>query len=277
MKQLPFIRAFALAALCAGMLSPAPAQAPQPTGQITGIAHIAYRVTNLDREVAFFGKLGFQQAFVIAANGKTTEAVIKVNDHQFFEIYPQTDLSQPLGWMHVSYEVGDLNAFVPVLTAHGVKPSPVAKTAAGNLFFTLKDPDGRITEFTQFMPGSRHTADRGQHLGANRVSTELLGLELPVTDLKASSAFYNALGFDVDSNGSTLRLSLQSNNDLRIELPQYRPGLKLQALLPVADAHAAASQLQAAGVNATLQKKLVFVQDPEGNSLVLLETSGPAQ
>ena len=274
MKRFPLIRLLALAALSAMVLRPVQAQAPQPTGQIVGIAHIAYRVANLDREVAFLGKLGFQQSFVIAANGKTTEAVIKVNDHQFFEIYPQTDPSQPLGWMHVSYEVGDLSAFVPVLTVHGLKPSPIAKTAAGNLFFTLKDPDGRITEFTQFMPGSRHTLDRGQHLGGTRVSTGLLGLELPVTDLKASRAFYTALGFDVDDSGSGLRLSLENNSNLRIELPQYRPGLRIQALLPVSDASSAADRIRAAGINANLQKKLVFVQDPEGNSLVLLETAG---
>jgi catechol 2,3-dioxygenase-like lactoylglutathione lyase family enzyme len=274
MKPLPLFRAFALATLSACALVSVSAQSPHPTGQIVGVAHIAYRVTNLDREVAFLGKLGFQQSFVIAANGQTTEAVIKINDNQFFEIYPQTSPSQPLGWMHVSYEVGDLSAFVPALTAQGLKPSPITKTAAGNLFFTLKDPDGRITEFTQFMPGSRHTLDRGQHLGATRVSTELLGLELPVTDLKVSRAFYTSLGFNVDDTGSGLRLSLQSNNDLRIELPQYRPGLKVQALLPVSDANSAADRIRAAGINANLQKKLVFVQDPDGNSLVLLETSG---
>jgi hypothetical protein len=78
----------------------------------------------------------------------------------------------------------------------------------------------------------------------------------------------------VDDTGSGLRLSLQSNNDLRIELPQYRPGLKVQALLPVSDANSAADRIRAAGINANLQKKLVFVQDPDGNSLVLLETSG---
>ena len=276
MIKAPLISTCALASLFVSALGSV-AQAPQATGQIAGITHIAYRVTDLDREVAFFGKLGFQKAFTIAANGKTTEVVVKVNDRQFFEIYPQTDPSQPLGWMHVSYEVGDLSAFVPVIAAHGLKPSPIAKTAAGNLFFTLKDPDGRITEFTQFMPGSRHTADRGQHLGPNRVSTGILGLELPVTDLKASNAFYNHLGFDVEDTGNGLRLSLDTNSDLRIELPQYRPGLKVQVLLPVEDAHAAANQLQAAGVNANLHGKLVFVQDPEGNSLVLLETSGSAK
>jgi catechol 2,3-dioxygenase-like lactoylglutathione lyase family enzyme len=269
--KIQWVSTLALAVFCAGTLGSG-AQAPQPTGQINGIAHIAYRVSNLDREVAFLHKLGFEQSFAFNANGKVTEVFVKINDRQFFELYPQTNPSQPLGWMHVCYEVGDLSAFVPVLNAHGLQPSPVKKAGAGNLISSFNDPDGRVTEFTQYMPGSRHTLDRGQHLGANRVSTELLGFELPVTDVKAARRFYTAMGFDVEDTGNGLRLSLAGNSDLRIELPQYRAGLKVQALFPVADAQKAASQLQAAGVTANLQKKFVFVQDPDGNSLVLLET-----
>jgi catechol 2,3-dioxygenase-like lactoylglutathione lyase family enzyme len=272
MKKVRQICALTLAVLCVNAFRSG-AQAPQPTGQITGIAHVAYRVSNLQNELAFLQKLGYEESFAFTANGKTTEVFVKINDHQFFEIYPQTDPSQQLGWMHVCYEVGDLEAFIPVLSARGLKPAPVKKAGAGNLISSLNDPDGRVTEFTQYMPGSRHVLDQGQHLGPNRVSTELLGFELPVTDLKASRNFYAALGFDVDNTGNGLRLGLAGNNDLRMELPQYRPGLKVQSLFPIADAHKAAAQLQAAGVNANLQKKLVFVQDPDGNSLVLLETS----
>ncbi len=275
MKRIRWISILAFVVLNASVLCSS-AQAPQPTGQIMGIAHVAYRVKNLEQELAFLAKLGYEESFASTANGKTTEVFVKINDRQFLEIYPQTDPSQQLGWMHVCYEVGDLDAFVPVLNARGEKPTPVKKAGAGNLLSVVIDPDGRVTEFTQYMPGSRHTLDKGQHLGPNRISTELLGFELPVTDLKAARRFYTDLGFDVDDTGSGLRLSLSGNDDLRIELPQYRPGLKVQSLFPVADARKAAEQLQAAGLSANLQKKLVFVQDPDGNSFVLLET-GTAQ
>jgi len=262
----PALAILSLAALrCSG-------QTPGPVGQIVGIAHVAYRVSNLDRELDFFKKLGYEESFAFTANGKTSEVFVKINDRQFFEVYPQTSPSQQLGWMHVCYEVGDLEAFIPVLTARGLTPDTVRKAGAGNLISSIKDPDGRVTEFTQYMPGSKHTLDRGLHLGPNRVSTELLGFELPVVDLKAARSFYTALGFNVDSTASGLRLSLVGDDDLRIELPQYRPGLKVQTLLPVANARQAASQLKAAGVNANLRGKLVFVQDPDGNSFVLLET-----
>ena len=94
------------------------------TAQITGIAHVAYRVSDLDKELAFLQKLGYQQSFAFTANGKTTEVFVKVNDRQFIEVYPQTNPSQPLGWMHVCYESDDINALVATLTARGLNPRP---------------------------------------------------------------------------------------------------------------------------------------------------------
>jgi len=173
-----------LAILCAASLQ-------GQTGQITGIGHIAYRATDLDKEVAFFQKLGFEQAFAnTSPEGKVTESFIKVNDHQFIEVYPPEAASEQMGWMHVCYESGDLNALFATLDAHGLKPSPVRKAGAGNLLTVLKDPEGRTTEFTQYMPGSRHTLDQGKHLGEHRVSDLLAGFELPVPDIETARKFY---------------------------------------------------------------------------------------
>ena len=89
---------------------------PAQTNQITGIAHIAYRASDLDKEVAFFQKLGFEQAFAnTSPDGKVTQSFIKVNDRQFIEVYPQSKPGEELGWMHVCYESGDLNALYKTL------------------------------------------------------------------------------------------------------------------------------------------------------------------
>src|SRR5258708_3861259 len=157
-----------------------------PTGQIIGIAQIAYRVSDLDKEVAFLQKLGFEESFGITnAAGKTTEVFIKVNDRQFIEVYPQANPSEPLGWMHVCYESGDINGLAAALTAHGLKPTEVRKAGAGNLLTTMNDPEDRVTEFTQYMPGSRHTLAKGQHLSEHRVSAQMLGLSPPEPHLDA--------------------------------------------------------------------------------------------
>ena len=92
--------------------------------------------------------------------------------------------------MHVCYESDDINALAAALTAHGLKPAEVRKAGAGNLISSLKDPEGRVTEFTQYMPGSRHTLDKGLHLGEHRISDQMLGFSLPVPDLEAARKFY---------------------------------------------------------------------------------------
>jgi catechol 2,3-dioxygenase-like lactoylglutathione lyase family enzyme len=261
-----WIRTLALACICA------PALVAQ-SGQITGIAHVAYRVSNLDRELAFLQRLGYQQSFAFTANGKTTEVFVKINDRQFFEVYPRTDPSQPLGWMHVCYESDDLHALNAALLARGLKPTPVTKAGAGNLIFSLKDPEGRTTEFTQYMPGSRHTLDKGQHLGQDRISGELLGFVLPVADLEAQKQFYKNLGFNLDDSTGSFRVTDPADPDLHIEIHAARTGEAPQTLFPVPDARKAAADLRARGVDAKLQKKIVLVHDPDGNTLVLLESA----
>ena len=142
--KIKFVATLALAILCVSSL-----KSSGQSGQITGIAHIAYRASDLNKEIAFLQKLGYQESFGFTGPaGKTTEVFVKVNDHQFIEVYPRTDPSQPLGWMHVCYESGDLNALYSALTARGLKPAEVRKAGAGNLISSLNDPEGCISAST---------------------------------------------------------------------------------------------------------------------------------
>ena len=268
-------RWFAIPALACALSALAIAQPPAPDSGITGIAHIAFRVSDLDREIAFLGKLGYEEAFTTTNGGQATEVFIKINDRQFIELYPQTDASQPLGWMHVCYEAGDINALVTYYISIGLKAAPVRKAGAGNLISAMSDPEGRTTEFTQYMPGSRHTLDRGQHLGANRVSTELLGFDLPVKEGAAEKQFYIQLGFEAEDADGNVRLTTPGAPDVRLELRPMQPGAQPEFLFPVPDARKAADALKDAGVKPERNGKLVFVRDPDGNALVFLET-GPA-
>ncbi|MGA2909805.1 MAG: VOC family protein [Terracidiphilus sp.] len=247
------------------------AQPPPPNQGIVGIAHIAFRVSDLDREIAFLGKLGYEEAFTLTY-GKTPEVFIKINDHEFIELYPRTDPSQPLGWMHVCYEAGDLNALQHYYAAEGLNPAPVRKAAAGNLISSINDPDNRVTEFTQYMPGSRHTLDIGQHLGAGRISTELMGIDLPVREGAAMKEFYTDLGFEAEDTNGNVRLTTPGAPDLHMELRALTPGSQPEFLFPVPDAKHAFQALEYAGVNAQRDGGLVFAKDPDGNVFVFLET-----
>ena len=247
-------------------------QLPAQTSQITGIAHIAYRATDLDKEVAFFQKLGFEQAFAnISPEGKVTESFIKVNDHQFIEVYPPGAASEQMGWMHVCYESGDLNALFATLTAHGLSPSPVRKAGAGNLLTVIKDPDGRVTEFTQYLPGSRHTLDQGKHLGEHRVSDLMTGFELPVPDVETARKFYvTGMGFEARDGRNGLRITAPGVPDMRIQIRASAADSKPATIFHVADVAAATKQLQAAGLNVTQERNRVTITDPDGNVFVFV-------
>ncbi len=264
-----------ISALICAVSATSIAQPPPPDAGIIGIAHVALRVSDLDREIAFLGKLGYEEAFAMTNGGKTTEVFIKVNDRQFIELYPRTNPGQPLGLMNVCYEAGDLNALQKYYGSEGLKPSPVRKAAAGNIISSMKDPEGRVIEFIQYMPGSRHMLDRGMHLGLRRVSTGLLGFELPVNGLAAERQFYVQLEFEAGDADGNVRLTTPGAPDVLIELEKAHPGSQPQFLFPVPDARKAAAELNEAGVKAERNNKLVFVYDPDGNAFVFLETGEP--
>jgi catechol 2,3-dioxygenase-like lactoylglutathione lyase family enzyme len=240
-----------------------------------GVAHVALRVSDLDREVNFLGKMGFEQAFANTDNGRTTQAFVKVNDRQFIEVYPQSAAGEapgPLGLMHVCYEAADLKALNDGYAAGGMKPTSWRKAGAGNLLFNLQDPDGRVTEFTQYMPGSRQINDVGQHLGGSRVSDELLGFEMPVKDMKVAQKFYESMGFTAQKDGTNLLLGVAANPDVQIVLSPAHAGDRPQLLLAVNELRKAEDSLRHAGLSPVRNKNLIFVRDPDGNEFLLLES-----
>lgn len=246
------------------------------TNQITGIAHIAYRASDLDKEVSFFKKLGFEQAFAnTTPDGKVTQSFIKVNDQQFIEIYPQSKPGDELGWMHVCYESGDLNALYKTLDAHGLKPSEVRKAGAGNLLSVIRDPEGRVTEFTQYMPGSRHTLDAGKHLGEHRVSDLMSGFELPVPDLETARKFYvSGMGFVAHEAGTGLLITTPEAPKIGVEIEAAGANSKPATIFRVKKLVAAQKQLEAAGLRVAKEHNRINVADPDGNIFVFTASRG---
>ena len=265
------LRSMGILALSCALPIISAAQPPKPDAGVIGIAHVAFRVSDLDREIAFLGKLGYEESFAITNNGKIAEVFLKVNDRQFIELYPQTNPPQPLGWMHVCYEVGDLNSLYTFYDSVGLKLQSVRKAGAGNLISAVNDPEGRITEFTQYMPGSKHMLDQGQHIGANRVSTKLIGFDLPVKEGAADKEFYADLGFEANDENGNVRLSAPAAPDIHIELRAWHKDAQPQFLFPISDARRAEEQLRSAGLNPVRDDKIVFVHDPDENIFVFLE------
>jgi catechol 2,3-dioxygenase-like lactoylglutathione lyase family enzyme len=133
---------------------------------LVGVAHVAFRVDDLQKAREFYQKLGFEQAFEFSDAGKTSVAFIKINDRQFIELYPRTDPSQPGGLMHICFEANHIQAVHDAYVKQGLQPTEVKKARAGNLLFVMHDPEGQLLEYTQYLPGSLHSESRGKHLGS---------------------------------------------------------------------------------------------------------------
>jgi len=252
---------------CAGLFCAAIGWA-QPANQL-GIAHVAFRVADLEAARGFYQRLGFEQFFEIKQGDRTTEAFLKINDRQFLELYPRSDPSQSLGLMHVCYESDDLEALHAAYVQRGLTVSDVRKAGAGNLLMTMKDPEGQTIEFTQYMPGSRHFEDRGKHIGANRVSQMLIGATTTARDVAAVRAFYiDKLGFR-ELAGSALRVPGDSRQELDIAASDST--MKAGMQFGVIDLKLTAGLLTGLGLQVRSGPTAVTVSDPDGNVISFLK------
>lgn len=135
------------------VLATVPRLLPQ-SADLNGIAHVALRVADLEKSRQFYESLGFEKAFEFSDNGKVTELFVQINDRQFIELYPRAQESQSMGLIHICYEVHDIESLRNAYIKLGLNPPEAKKFRAGNLLFVLRDPEGQIVEFTQYLPGS---------------------------------------------------------------------------------------------------------------------------
>ena len=257
-----------VAIVWAACLGHARAQSPA----LAGIAHAALRVGDLDRSRAFYERLGFEVAFSMSKDGKPTEVFFKINDRQFLELYPVGQPSQTIGFMHVCFESDDLQSVYNDYVGRGLTPTPLKRAGAGNLLFTLQGPERQNIEYTQYMPGSMHWNDRGQHLGPDRIAASIAGLSVAMQDPKTARQFYlDKLGFrdvsrQLPASGNTLDLPGASGE--RIALTPSGP---FRLFLSVAHTAQAARQLKSLHIPFHKQRSTLTIMDPDGNELVFVE------
>jgi catechol 2,3-dioxygenase-like lactoylglutathione lyase family enzyme len=256
--------------------APAEASAPVPTQtpELAGIAHAAIRVADLDKSRDFYEKLGFAEAFSMSRDGKPTQSFIKVNDRQFIELYPQMKPTDTVGFMHVCFESGDIEALNRTYLARGLSPTAVRKAGAGNLLFTMAGPEQQNIEYTQYMPGSKHTNDKGLHLGAHRISEQIVAMGIEMQDPAAARTFYTeklAFAPTTTLEPSGIWLALPGPSGLRIEIIQHGPGSVFQFFFGVPDLRRAAQQLKALHTPVKKYKSMLSIQDPDGNRIIFVK------
>jgi catechol 2,3-dioxygenase-like lactoylglutathione lyase family enzyme len=233
----------------------------QSTG-LAGIAHVAFRVNDLDKSEAFYHTLGFERAFQFTDNGKTSVVFLKVNDRQFIELYPRTAESQAGALMHICFESSDIEALQNVYLKRGLKPTDVKRARAGNLLFVMHDPEGQLLEYTQYQPESLHSLDRGKHLGPTRISQHLFEATIPASDPAAQRVFYTGeLAFHESApNSNELLIAGASGDEVELQPPAAKPRITFL----VANVAQAERDLQKRGLKVEKGQDSVYVTDPDG-------------
>jgi catechol 2,3-dioxygenase-like lactoylglutathione lyase family enzyme len=242
--------------------------APQLRAQtppLVGIAHVAFRVADLGKSQDFYRALGFQQAFEFTDAGKTSVVFIKINDHQFIELYPRTEESESLGLAHVCFETTVLEPVRSEYLKQGLKPSEIEKGRAGNMLFDLLDFEGQLLEYIQYLPGSLHSLDRGKHLGSHRISQHLLEVGIPVRNIVAERTFYTTkLAFEHSGPGEA-KLRLPGNSGNEIELESASTARSPQITFAVENTKRTAKDLRHRGFKLYINgDNSVLVSDPGG-------------
>jgi len=252
------------------VILPAPALAQSPA--LVGIAHVAFRVNDIEKSRDFYRALGFEQAFEFADAGKTSVSYFKVNDHQFIELYQRKDPSQPIGFMHICFETSDLETLAKEYVTRALDASTPRKGRAGNLLSGLHDPDGQLIEYTQYLPGSLHSEDNGKHLGEHRISRHLLRVVFHAKDLAAVEAFYiDKLAFERVSDGATIGLRLPGDSGEEVELgPNNNANSGIVFEIP--DIQQVLEALRDRGLKVRVEDKTVSITDPDGTTVTFAST-----
>jgi len=242
--------------------------------ETVGIAHAAIRVADLARSRDFYQKLGFEEAFSMSKDGVPTQSFLKINDRQFIELYPRNYIDDPLGFMHVCFESEEIEALNHFYTNRGLSPKPVRKAGAGNLLFTMEGPEQQNIEYTQYMPGSKHTLDQGQHLGANRLSENLVAVGIEMKNPAAAVAFYREkLAFKPVHafESEQIGLELPGQSHQHIEIGPHAQGSAFQLVFSVLNLRETELQLKSRDIEFNKEKASLWILDPDGNRIVFVK------
>jgi len=136
---------------------------------ITGIGHVAFRITNLERSLDFYcAKLGLREAFRLDREGAPSPWIVylQVAPGHFVELFPGANAGEgdprpasDAGYNHFCLLVDDMDATLRQLAERGLPIEGAATLGQDNNWqYWIADPDGNRIELMQIMPQSPHAA-----------------------------------------------------------------------------------------------------------------------
>jgi len=279
---------------CVVALPSAGTPGPQ-RARLTGIAHLAVYAHDVAKARIFYkDMLGLAE--VVDPRLPNGSAVFRIGDRQFVEVRPETEPATDR-LDHVALETDDAAMLLRGLKQRGLAvPASVTKTPTGDLSFTMKDPDGHVLEFIQYLPGGLRARARETPVPAAAISASMAHVGVLVGALQPSLAFYrDVLGFGETWRGSRdgqvlnwVNLKVPDGEDY-LELMLYKDlpapterGTAHHLCLFVPDIEAAkttlAARIEKAGYVRPLEirtgvnrKRQMNLYDPDGTRAELME------
>ena len=161
---------------------------------ITGIHHVRFYVTDLDKSRAFYaGILGFFPADSrCPTEGLSCYAVSWGAHAQHIELQ-QAPSRTPKDWLvELAFATDDLLQLRAYLMTHGVEPGRVLEIANGDEYFAVRDPEGNLITFV----GHSGPIHENNPPSFHPVSTRIIHAGFVVKDRAAMDHFYkDVLGF----------------------------------------------------------------------------------
>ncbi len=270
---------------------------------ITGIAHNAVKVTDMEKALEFYcGLIGFKKVFEISDDeGKPWIVYVKICSNAFLELFhdgvkdrDRAYASGVIGYHHYCISVGDIQALAERLYGKGIISEP--KPGEGkdlNRNIWIHDPDGNAVEFVQYNPASPHMkANAAKYDYSEKGYTGIGHMAYTVQDMGKSLDFYvNKLGFTKiyeldDEQGKPWLIYLRVKDGTYIEL--FYGGVEsvqikhesagfMHTCFECEDVYKTVEDLRAKGVPIDVEpsqgKDLnyqAWTHDPDGNKIELM-------
>jgi catechol 2,3-dioxygenase-like lactoylglutathione lyase family enzyme len=203
--------------------------APEP--EITGIALVRLRVSNLDTSRAFYSKtLGLpevSQGCFSAASGTTC---FSINSLQKLELISSDPAENKNAVEAIGYHVRDANSMREYLLSRGVKCSEVKRSASGDKYIETRDPEDHRIVFLS--PGNGTISS----VAISPLSNQIIHAGFVVKDRAAEDAFYkDILGFRLYWHGG---MKDDETSWVAMEVPNGTTWLEYMLnISPTADHH----------------------------------------
>jgi catechol 2,3-dioxygenase-like lactoylglutathione lyase family enzyme len=166
--------------------------------EITGIALVRLRVTNMDASRAFYAKtLGLPEVSQGCFSPASAAACFSINSLQKLELISSDPAENKNAVETIGYHVRDANSMREYLLSRGVKCSEVRRSTAADKYIEVRDPEDHRIVFLSPGTGTMST------VAISPLSNQIIHAGFVVRDRAAEDAFYkDILGFRLYWHGS---------------------------------------------------------------------------